>query len=80
MFPTMDPEKMKQVQQTSGLIRGEIRVDHKENTINLAFKTESPEAKEMLKRLLPQFSEALAQQLSAFFNIRGEIIDVNKAG
>jgi len=78
MFPQMDPEKMKQVQQTSGLIRGEIRVDHKENTISLAFKTESPEAKEMLKRLLPQFSEALAQQLLAFFNIRGEIIDVNK--
>lgn len=80
MFPKMDPEKMKEVQAISGQIRGEIRVDHKENTINMAFKTENPDAKNMLQRLVPQFAEAMAQQLGAFFNIKGEIIDVNKEG
>ncbi|GAH40781.1 unnamed protein product, partial [marine sediment metagenome] len=28
--------------------------------------------------LVPNFADGLAQQLGAFFNIRGEIVDVNK--
>ncbi len=80
MFPKMDPEKMKEVQQISGQILGQIRIDHKESSINIAFKTENQDAKNMLKRLVPQFAEAMAQQLGAFFNIKGEIIDVNKEG
>lgn len=80
MFGNMDQEKMKEVQRTSGLIRGEIRIDHKLQSINIAFFTRDEDAKKMLKKLIPSFSEALATQLGAFFNIKGEIIDVNKEG
>ena len=80
MFPQMDPEKMKEIHTISGQIRGEIRIDHRENSINMAFKTENPDAKKMLQKLVPQFAGAMAHQLGAFFNIKGEIIDVNKEG
>ena len=78
MFGNMDPEKMKEVQRTSGLIRGEIRIDHKLQSINIAFNTKDEDAIKMLKKLIPSFAEALATQLGAFFNIKGEIVDVNK--
>ena len=78
MFPQLDKEKMAQIQQVSSLIRGQIKIDHKEHTINIAFSAQSPEANNLLKKLVPQFAEGLAQQLGAFFNIKGEIVDVNK--
>ena len=78
MYPALDKDKMAKVQQISSLILGEIRVDHKEHTIRIAFKTTSPEAETLLKKLVPNFAEVMAQQLGTFFNIRGEIIDANK--
>ncbi len=78
MFPQMDKEKMAQVQQVSSLIQGKIKVDHKDHSINISFTTQDEKAKKMLANLVPNFAEGLAQQLGAFFNIRGEIIDVNK--
>ena len=77
---SIDPEKMKEVQKTSRLIRGVIRIDHREHTINIAFNTQDEGAKKMLGKLIPQFASGLATQLGAFFNIQGEIIDVNKDG
>ena len=78
MVSGLDPEKVKRVQQITKNILGEIRVDHDKKVITLAFHTTDESASKFLGRLLPQFSETLAAQLSAFFGIRGEIVDIRK--
>jgi len=81
MFPGMgqlDPNKVQQVQQISSRIKGEITVDYNENTISLKFIPQDDESAHFAKSLLPQWSEALATQLSSFFKIQGEIIEIGK--
>lgn len=74
----LDPVKMAEVQQTSGLINAEIRILHKEHEIHIKLTPTTPESMNFVKTFVPQFAETVATQLSAFFNIRGEIIDVGK--
>ena len=79
MFPSMgsiDQKKMQQVQQISQNIKGEITVNYIKNTINLKFIPNDDQSEQFVKSLLPQFSETLATQLSTFFKIKGEIIEV----
>lgn len=74
----VDPEKMAQMQKTSQHINGKIRIDYKANAVTIELSSIVPEAAAIIPDLLDQFSGALAQQLSAFFAIKGEIIEVNK--
>jgi len=80
MTSGIDPEKMAAVQKTSQLINAEVRILHKEHEIHLKLVPSSPESIKFVKTFLPQFAETMATQLSAFFNIKGEIIDVGKDG
>lgn len=78
MVGSIDPQKMAEVQQTSSKINAEIRILHKEHEIQLKLVPTSPESMNFVKTFLPQFAETMANQLSAFFSIKGEIIDVGK--
>lgn len=78
MVMGIDPQRMKEVQQTSGKINAEIRILHKEHEIHLKLTPTTPESLAFVKRFLPQFAETVANQLSAFFSIKGEIVDVGK--
>lgn len=80
VFPGMgvDPQKLAQMQRVSQYIDGLIRVDYKEQTVSIKLSSGVPDAKALIPQLLSQFSEALAQQLSAFFAVKGEIVEVNR--
>lgn len=79
MFGKIDPKKMAEAQRISGKVTSTIRVDHKENTINISFNTDDAQAMAFVKdTLLTQLPAVFAQQLGAFFAIKGELIDANK--
>lgn len=78
MTSQIDPKKMAEVQQTSSRINAEVRILHKEHEIHLKLVPTTPESLAFVKNFLPQFAETMATQLSAFFSIKGEIIDVGK--
>lgn len=78
MMPNMDPQKMKEVQAVSGQINAEIRIVHPEHELRLKFIPTSPESMNFVKKFIPSFAETIAMQLSSFFSINGEIIDVDK--
>lgn len=80
MTNNIDPKKMAEVQQTSSRINAEVRILHKEREIHLKLIPTDPESANFVKNFLPQFAETMATQLSAFFSIKGEIIDVGKDG
>lgn len=74
----IDPKKLAEVQAVSKDIKGKIVVDFEENKIALHLLADTPEAQAMVHPLLNQFANALAQQLSAFFAIAGEIEQVGE--
>jgi len=76
--PGLDPEKMAKVQAVSGKIDGEIRIDYAEGTLTLALSTLDEEAAKLIPSLIAQLGESLATQLSAFFSISGELVEVGK--
>jgi len=78
MTTNIDPKKMAEVQQTSSRINAEIRILHKEHEIHLKLTPTTPESMSFVKGFLPQFAETMANQLNAFFAIKGEIVDVGK--
>ena len=80
MVNSLDPKKLAEVQQTSSRVNAEVRILHKEHEIRLKFRPTTPESMMFVKNFLPQFAETMASQLSAFFSIKGEIIDVGKDG
>ena len=80
MLPGMgvDPQKMAVMQEVSKHIDGVIRIDYAAKSVTLTLTSVVPEATALLPDLVGQLGGALAQQLSAFFAIKGEIIEVNK--
>ena len=76
--PGLDPEKMAKVQAVSGKIDAEVRLDYNENKLILGLTTTDADAAELIPSLISQLGEALATQLSAFFAIQGEIVEVSK--
>jgi len=78
MMPGVDPKQMAAMQEVSKFIRGVVRVDYTNNTLVVAFSSDMPNAAALIPNLLDQFSTALTQQLSSFFAIQGEIIEVGK--
>ena len=78
MTGNIDPQKMAEVKQTSGKINAEIRILHEQHEIRLKLTPTSPESLKFVKTFLPQFAQTMANQLSAFFAIKGELIDVGK--
>ena len=78
MLENVDKEKMAEVQQTSSKINAEIRIMHEEHEIRLRLVPATPDSLSFVKTFLPQFAQTMASQLSAFFAIRGEIINVGK--
>jgi len=78
MLGGMDPKKMAEVQQTSSKINAEVRILHKEHEIHLKLIPTDPGSLNFVSTFLPQFAETMANQLSSFFSIKGEIIDVGK--
>ena len=81
MFPGMgslDQNKVRQVQRVSQKIKGEIKINNAKGTITIKFIPIDEEGAQFAKSLIPQFAETLATQLSSFFKIKGEIIEVGK--
>lgn len=78
MVMGVDPKKMAQMQAVSQHIDGVIRVDYAESMVTIKFSSRVSEAVELIPELLEQFSGALATQLSSFFAIKGELVEVNK--
>ncbi len=78
MVMGIDPRKIAAVQEVSKFIKGVITVNYEANTFKLKLSTMNPESAKIIDSLLDQFSGALAQQLSAFFAIDGEIVEVGK--
>lgn len=76
MFPSVNPEQIAKVQAVSGNIKAAISVDYNKNAFSLALASDDPEAAALIPKLLKQFSDALAQQLSILFAIKGEMIEV----
>ena len=76
----LDPTKMAAMQDISQHINGIIRIDYAAKSITLTLSSVKPEATEIIPDLVDQLGGALAQQLQAFFAIRGEIVEVNKPG
>ena len=79
MFPNVRPDQIAKVQEVSKHIKGEIRVVYKENTVYLKLSSDVVEAKKLIPGMMSQFAENLATQLSSFFAIEGEIIEVGKS-
>lgn len=78
MVMGVDPHKMAEIQSVSRHIKGAIRVDYKTNQVIISLSSSEPAAAAMIPSLLDNFSGALAQQLSSFFAIEGEITEVGK--
>ncbi len=78
MTSNIDPKKLAEVKNTSSRINAEIRIFHKTHEIHLKLTPTTPESTTFVKNFLPQFTETMATQLSAFFGIKGDIIDVGK--
>lgn len=82
VFPGMGmgvkPEQIAKVQAVSKFIKGSIRVDYRENTIQLTLSSDMENAKKLIPGMMNQFAENLAVQLSSFFAIQGEIVEVGK--
>ncbi len=74
----LDPKQMAAMQEVSKFIKGAIRVNYNDNTMLVAFTSEMPNAAALIPNLLDQFSNALATQLSSFFEIKGEITEIGK--
>lgn len=79
MMPGMvDPQKMAEVQRVSQHINGKIEVNYAARTVTVELSSAIPEAVEIIPQLLEQFANSLAQQFSAIFAIKGEIIEIGK--
>lgn len=74
----LDPKQMAAMQEVSKFIKGVIRVDYNDNTMSITFSSDMQNAAALIPNLLDQFSTALATQLSSFFSIKGEIIEIGK--
>lgn len=74
----VDPAKIAAMQEISKYISGVIRVDYAEKSVSLTLSATHPEAVAILPDLVGQLSVALATQLSSYFAIKGEIVEVNK--
>ncbi len=80
MLPGMgvDPAKLEAVQKVSHYINGVIRIDYAARSVTLTLSSDNQDAAELIPELVSQLGGALAQQLSTFFAIKGEIVEVNK--
>lgn len=80
MLPGMglDPAKMAVMQDISKHINGVIKIDYEAKSVTLLLSSSDPAASEIIPDLVDQLGGALAQQLTAFFAIKGEIIEINK--
>lgn len=78
MFPTIDPEKLAQFQELSKHIKAQVTVNYPENSVLLVMSTQEPQAAQLIPKLLEQFAQGLAVQMSSFMAIRGEITEVGK--
>ena len=78
MMPGIDPAQMAAVQKVSSKIQAEIRLIHADNEIRLKLVPSDPQSADFVSKFIPTFAENIAQQLSTFFGIQGEIIDVTK--
>ena len=73
---SLDPAKVKKVQEITEKVKGEITIDYNKSTINVKFISDNETSGAFVKTLLPQFSETLANQLFSFFKIKGEMIEI----
>lgn len=77
-MPGIDKEKAERVKKVSSTVNAELRILHKEHELRLKLIPTTPESEKFVSNFLPNFAETMAAQLSTFFNIKGEIIDVGK--
>lgn len=78
MFPTIDPKQLAQFQELSKNITATITVNYRENSALLVMSTQDPKASQLIPKLLEQFAQGLAMQMSSFMAIQGEIVEVGK--
>jgi len=78
MFPAIDPKQLAQFQELSKNITAKITVNYPEGSVLLILSTQDPKASQLIPKLLEQFAQGLAVQMSSFMAIQGEIIEVGK--
>lgn len=76
----VDPQQLAAMQEVSQHITAEIRIEYKTKSVKITMASEDPAGVELIPQLLNQFAGALATQLSSFFAIKGEIVEVGKEG
>ncbi len=74
----VDPAKLAAMQEVSKFIEGVIRIDYAAKSVSLTMSSAVSDSAAIIPELLSQLGGALAQQLTTFFAIKGEIIEVNK--
>ena len=72
----MDPEKLKLAKVVGQHITSLVRVNYETGEIYIKFDPKTPSGKEYVYDLTKQFITGLIQQLSAFFDIKGRVIEV----
>jgi len=78
MMPGIDPQQLLEAQKMGKHVKAVIRTNYSDYTVHLTFSSEISGMDEFLRQLTGQLSDALAAQLSSFFAIKGEIIEVGK--
>lgn len=78
MLGGVDPKRLAMVQDLAKGVSAEIEVDYAKKSMKLVFSTTDEKANAVVDYLVEQFPENMAKQLSSFFGIRGEIVEINK--
>jgi len=79
MMP-MSPDQMKQmaaIKQITQSVKAVITVNYADDSFIMQFTTKDEQTKSVVTQLLKMFSDQTATQLSAFFGIKGELIEVS---
>ncbi len=76
MAMPINPQQLAAVQAVSHHIKGKITIDYAESSVNVGLTSENEEAKALLPNLISQLAEALAIQLTSYFAIEGNIVEL----
>ncbi len=79
MVMSMTPaqvQQMAELKKITGKLAAKVTVDYPKNTLTMELSSPDPQAAATASQILKLLSEQLAEQLSMFFSIRGELVDI----
>ena len=72
----MDPEKLKQAKVVGASVTSLVRVNYETGEFYIKFEPKTAAGKQYIGDLTKQFVTGLIQQLSAFFDMKGKVLEV----